>query len=72
MARDINFNSSSGNIESVNYEDETGELVVVFRGGRAYTYTGVPPTVADGFSSAPSAGSYLNDFVKGLYPFSKA
>lgn len=65
-SRDIAFTSTSGNVTGVTYDPETSELTVSF-GDRVYTYANVPESVAMGFESAPSAGQYLNTFVKGLY-----
>ena len=70
MAREIPFAASS-NLSSVSYDDETQELSVSFHKSGVYVYSGVPPTVADGFSTAPSAGQYLNQFVKPLYPYTR-
>jgi hypothetical protein len=70
--RDISFSSNSGNLTAISYDDETQQLTCVFHHGGTYVYSGVPPQVADGFASAPSAGQYLNQFVKPLYQYEKA
>lgn len=68
--RDISFNSESGNITGIVYDDETQELTVTFHHGGEYAYHGVPEETAMGFESAPSAGQYLNSFIKGVYGYS--
>lgn len=65
----IPFKSSS-HIKSVEYDEETQELVVGF-GKSSYLYSGVSPQVANGFSEAVSAGGYLDTFIKGTYPYKK-
>jgi len=70
MSREIPFAASS-NIAGITYDDEEQTLVVRFNKGGTYSYEGVPPNVADGFSSAPSAGTYLHQFVKGAYSYEK-
>lgn len=65
----IPFKTSS-HVKSVEYDEETQELVVGF-GKSSYAYSGVEPGVAHGFSEAISAGSYLDTFIKGIYQFRK-
>ena len=70
MSREIPFAASS-NIAGITYDDEEQTLVVRFNKGGVYEYSGIPPNVADGFSSAPSAGTYLHQFIKGQYSYEK-
>ena len=70
--RDISFNSTSGNIVGIQYDDETNDLAVQFHHGGQGVYHLVPVDVADGFASAPSAGQYLNRFIQPLYQYEKA
>ncbi len=52
-------------------EDEcglVGILVVRFKTGAPYEYTGVPIEVARGLAEAESAGSYFHRWVKGPDP----
>ena len=70
MSREIPF-AASTNIQSVQYDDESQELTVRFFKGGTYVYSDIPPNVADGFSSAPSAGTYLHQFIKGQYSYEK-
>jgi hypothetical protein len=71
--RNISIPAGSSNVERVEYDDQTGDLRVYFlRGNVPYTYSGVPGTVADGFTtSGLSAGNYVNQAIKGQYVFSK-
>ena len=70
MSREIPF-AASTNIKSVSYSDEDQTLTVEFFKGGTYVYSDIPPNVADGFSSAPSAGTYLHQFIKGQYSYEK-
>jgi hypothetical protein len=69
--RDISFSSESGNITGISYDDETQDLTVVFSHGGTYVYSSVPEETAMGFESAPSAGGYLNSFIKGVYSYER-
>ena len=60
--------AGSTNIEGGSYDDETGELVIDFVGGRTYRYSGVPAETAAGLEAAPSAGSYWHRH-KSRYPY---
>ena len=66
----ISFISASGNIVSVEHDDETLSLDVGFLGSK-YRYFEVPKEVADGFATAKSAGKYLNDNIKGRYKYER-
>ena len=68
--RDIGYSSESGNISGISYDDETQDLTITF-GSRVYVYHNVPEETALGFESAPSAGGYLNSFIKGLYEYER-
>ena len=70
MARAIPFAASS-QVAGITYDDEAQLLTVQFQRGGTYEYSQVPPNVADGFSSAPSAGGYLQQFIKGAYAYEK-
>lgn len=47
---------------------EANVLVVAFRNGGTYQYTGVPLSVAQAFANAPSKGRYYQSFIQGHYP----
>jgi hypothetical protein len=69
--RSIPFPPSS-QIASITYLDDEMILYVEFlKNGATYAYSQVPSDIADGFSNAPSAGRYLNQFIKNLYDYEK-
>ena len=61
---------SSSHVKSVSYDEDTQELVCEFAKA-SYLYSGVSPQVANGFRDAPSAGQYLDTFIKGTYGYRK-
>lgn len=54
----------STNISSVEYNEETGELTVVFKSGGEMVFQGVTPEEYQDFLQAPSAGKYFNAKIK--------
>jgi hypothetical protein len=62
-------NLSSSNVTQYKYDKETKEMVIVYHGGRPYAYRGVPKDVADGLETSGSAGSYVNQKIRGKFPF---
>lgn len=65
--RDIEFPESS-NIAAIQYSDDDQELFITFKpGDRQYKYPGVTGNEADGFTTASSAGEYLNRVIKRSY-----
>ena len=69
--QEIPFLQASSNLASAHYDEETQELTVMFTLGSRYIYKAVPKDVADGFSTAKSAGGYLNACIKGKYEFER-
>jgi hypothetical protein len=61
----------SSNIASVTWDDETLDLIIAFVHGGGGVYRGVTGNDANGFSSAPSPGKYLNDVIKPEYPYER-
>jgi len=61
----------SSNITELDYDSTTQELLVVFRGGSVYRYTGVPRSIVDGIISAVSPGKFFNEAVKNSYAFKR-
>lgn len=57
---------ASSSLSAIGYEN--GTLVVAFRGGGVYQYSGVPQAVAQGLWHAASKGRYYQSFVRGRYP----
>lgn len=60
----VNFASRS--IAAAGYEG--GVLVVAFRGGGVYRYSGVPQATASQLFSAASKGRFYQSFIKGRFP----
>jgi len=53
---------SSSNIAAIGWAEDI--LYVEFKGGRRYTYDGVPETEYNNLMNAASQGSYLNAVIK--------
>lgn len=70
MAAEAIQHTESSHIKGATYDPDTQELVVTFNSG-SYAYSGVPQSTVAEFSSAPSAGKYLERFVKGVHPYRK-
>lgn len=61
----------SSQIAEIYYSADQQVLQIRFKNGSTYAYTGVDAETAGGFSRADSAGTYLNNFVKGQFTFNK-
>lgn len=57
---------SSRGIAAAGYEGE--RLVIAFRNGGTYAYTGVPAAIAAQLLAAPSKGRYYQSFIRGRFP----
>ena len=55
----------------IGYSEAHETLVLVFRGGGTYLYTGVPVSVWQSFRGAESLGRFFNTKIKGNYPSEK-
>ena len=66
-----NVKSSSGNIVAAGYDPDQGRMVVKFKGGREYSYDGVPPEEFEKFESTfesdESTGSHFHRQLRGKY-----
>jgi len=71
MAIRVINHAPSSQIASVEYDEDEMALIVTFQRGGVYRYLQVPSDVANGFESAPSAGKYLNEFVKEIYDYER-
>ncbi|WP_027633369.1 KTSC domain-containing protein [Clostridium hydrogeniformans] len=60
---------SSSNIYSIGYDSYSKTLEVQFHTGSIYQYYNVPQSVYSGIMSASSHGSYLHNYVKGVYQY---
>lgn len=56
-------------IAKIEYESEIARLTVTFTTGRIYEYFMIPPNVAADFQSAPSKGTFFNQFIRDQYSF---
>lgn len=63
--------AASTQIANIQYDTVNMALIVEFQRGGVYAYSQVPEDVANGFAQAPSAGIYLNTYVKGIYDYEK-
>lgn len=59
---------TSSNLKSAAYDPDTQTLRVTFVTGSVYEYSSVPRAVYDGLLTAPSAGRFFNNNIKGTYP----
>jgi hypothetical protein len=64
--RSIPFTSTSGNVQAIQWDDETLDLTVKFRSG-TYVASGVSELDALGFEKADSAGQYYNQYIRDNY-----
>lgn len=61
----------SSNVEQIAHDDTSMTLVVKFLGGALYTYDGVGEQVFTTLKDSASVGAYLNQAIKGSYPYLK-
>lgn len=60
----------SRSLAALGYDAARRELHVRFRdSGDAYAYEGVPPAVYEQMLAAESRGKFLNEHIKGRYPY---
>jgi hypothetical protein len=59
----------SSHVNSIGYDEESGELHVTFSTGRTAVYANVPPKVAHDVLEAPSIGEAMWRQIRGHYPF---
>jgi len=59
----------SSNLSSYSYDPDSETLRITFKSGRTYTYSSVPPSVADGLGTASSPGRYFNATIRNQYSF---
>lgn len=55
-------------IRCFEYRADREELVILFKTGRRYLYSGVSEEAAQRFRSAFSKGSHFNRFIRDRYP----
>lgn len=58
----------SSHVNTVGYDDATGELHVAYRNGKVSIYEGIPPEVAiKAQGGAASIGKLIHDEIRGKY-----
>jgi hypothetical protein len=62
---------ASSTIRSAGYDQQTMIMEIAFINESIYQYFDVPEYVFQGLLSAPSAGTYFNTIVKGIYRYSR-
>lgn len=55
-------------VDSYSYDSICNTLLIKFKTGEVYLYSGVPPSVAERFAITPSKGSFIHRQLKG-YPY---
>ncbi len=62
---------SSTNVAAVGFDAGTQTLEIEFHNGGVYQYYGVPEHMFTEMIHAPSAGKFLNMYIKDRYPYSR-
>ena len=62
---------NSSCFSKIGYSEAHETLVLVFRNGGTYLYTGVPDAVWQSFRAADSLGRFFNTKIKGVFPSEK-
>jgi len=62
---------SSSNLVSVGYDPDEKTLIVEFKGGALYSYSGVPKLIYDRLLASESKGSFFSSNIKPVYMCSK-
>jgi len=62
---------SSNQLEAVGYDERLKLLHIQFVTGALYEYYDVPKNIYIGLITAPSAGKYFHEYVKGVYRYSQ-
>jgi len=66
-----NWNGKSSHVDTMSYKYDTEDLVVTFKRGGVYKYSGVPEEIWDEMLNAESVGKALNEHIKGVYASEK-
>lgn len=61
----------SSNIKEAGFDTNSNTLEVLFADGRLYQYFDVPETIYQGLLSAPSAGLYFHQSIRGSFRFAR-
>ncbi len=58
---------ASSAISDVSYDWASQLLYITFHSGHTYTFYGVPAEIYHGLMSAPSAGQYYHNHIRGRF-----
>jgi hypothetical protein len=58
-------------ISAIEYDQHTGTLRITFVSGMIYDYKNVPGTTYQALKTSGAKGIFLNQHIKGKYPFEK-
>jgi len=58
-------------ISTINYDADTSTLRITFVSGLIYDYKNVPEEIYYALKTSGAKGIYLNQHIKGKYPFEK-
>ena len=58
-------------ISKINYDAATSTLRITFVSGMIYDYKNVPEEIYHALKTSGAKGIYLNQHIKGKYPFEK-
>jgi hypothetical protein len=61
----------SSNLDSAEYDAETRQMTIRFKGGTVYTYEDVDQATYDGLMTAPSPGSYFVSKIRDVFGWTK-
>ena len=61
--------AQSSNILKVGYDEETGEMQVMFHSGAVYQYDSIPKDVYENFKEFRFSGRCLNATIKGRFGY---
>lgn len=62
----------SSMIQAVGYDPDAQVLEVRFQSGRTYLYDGVPPDVYEALMASASKGSFMQDEIIDVYPYTSS
>jgi hypothetical protein len=62
---------ASTSLASIGYSPASSTLEVEYRTGAVYQFFAVPPSVLAALMSAPSKGTFVNQRIRSVYPYSR-
>ncbi len=58
-------------VSAIKYDAQNETLRIIFVSGMVYDYKEVPEEIYMEMKTSKSKGTYLNNYIKGHYPFEK-